>query len=75
MAVAQLLREIVEDPVARRLDFADQLLHQRVVVIGEALQHRIARLLLIGRDAGGHFDDLEGRVLAIDERRAREPDR
>ena len=67
MADAQLLGEIVENAVARRLDFADQLLHQRVVVIGEALQHGIARLLVIGRDAFRRFDDGGWGVLAIEE--------
>ena len=39
MALAQFLREVVEHPVARRLDVADEFLHQRVVVVGEPLEH------------------------------------
>ena len=42
---AQLGGEVGEDLVARRLDVLQQLLHQRVVVIGEALEHRVARLV------------------------------
>ena len=44
--VAQLLGEIVEHLVARRLDVLEQLLHERIVVVGERLQHREARFLL-----------------------------
>ena len=65
-SLSQLRGEIVEHLVARRLDVGDQLLHQRVVVIGEALQHRVALLLLLRRIARGDRDDLGGRVLAID---------
>ena len=46
-AAAQLLGEIVEDLVARRLNVGDELLHQFVVVIGETLEHRIALFLLM----------------------------
>ena len=67
MAFAQFPREIVENQVARRLDIADQLLHQRIVVIGEALEHGIARLFLVGRHAVRHFYDFGRRRLAIDE--------
>ena len=42
-ALAQLLRQIVEHLVARRLDIFQQLLHQLVVVIGERFQHGEAR--------------------------------
>ena len=42
--LAQFAGEVVEDAVARRLDLGDQLLHQLVVVVGEALQHGEARL-------------------------------
>ena len=44
VTIAQFAREIVEYPIAGRLDVADELLHQGVVIIGQALQHRIARL-------------------------------
>ena len=66
-ALAQVAGEVVENLVARRLDVGDQLLHQRVVVIGEALQHGVARFLLARHFAGGHVHDLGGRVFAIDE--------
>ena len=42
---AKLGGEVGEDLVARRLDVLQQLLHQRVVVIGEPLQHGEARLV------------------------------
>ena len=45
LAGAQLGREIGENLVARRLDVLQQLLHQRVVVVGEPLQHGEARLV------------------------------
>ena len=67
MAFTQFARQIVEDEVLRRVDVADELLHQRVVVVGELLEHRIARLLLLGKDAGRHLDDGGGRGLAVDE--------
>ena len=66
-ALAQFAREIVEHLVARRLDVADQLLHQFVVVVGEPLQHRIARLLLVGGEACRHFDHFRRRGFAVDE--------
>ena len=67
MALAQFTRQIVEHQVLRRVDVADELLHQRVVVIGELFQHRIARLLLLGHDSGRHFDDGRGRGFSVDE--------
>ena len=39
VALAQFLGEIDEHAVARRLDVADELLHQRVVIVGEPLEH------------------------------------
>ena len=65
---AQFFRQVVEHNVARRLDVAKQLLHQLVVEIGEALEHAIARALLVGRDAGGYFDHFGRRRLAVNER-------
>ncbi len=64
---AQFAREIVEHGVARRLDVLEQLLHQRVVMIGELLQHREARFLLAVEIAAFELDDFGGLVLAIDE--------
>ena len=61
VTLAQFAREIVEHAVARRLDVADQLLHQRVVVVGEALEHGIARLLFVAGDAARHRDHDGGR--------------
>ena len=67
MALAQFARQIVEDEVLRRIDVADQLLHQRVVVVGELLKHEIARLLFLRDDARRHLDDARRRGLAVDE--------
>ena len=39
LPVAQFLGQIVEHPVARRRNILEQLLHQRIVVIRERLQH------------------------------------
>ena len=64
--VAQLLAEIVEHPVARRRHVLQQLLHQRVVIVGELLQHREARFLLQRRERVGDGHHLARRVLAID---------
>ncbi len=66
-AFAQIAGEVVEYLVARRLDVGDQLLHQGVVVIGEALQHGVARFLLARQFAGGNVDHDGRRVFAIDE--------
>ncbi len=54
---AQFAREIVEHRVARRLDVFQQLLHQRVVMVGELLQHREARFLLAVEIAAVEIDD------------------
>ena len=61
MPVAQFLGEIVEDAVARRLDLVEQLLHQRVVMVGKPLQHGVARLLLARRLVRRDLDDLARR--------------
>ena len=68
MSFAQFLAQIVEHLVARRLDLLDQLFHQRVVVIGQPLQHREARLAFRRDLVGGNGDDFARRMLAIDER-------
>ena len=65
--VAQFARQIVEDEVLRRVDVADQLLHQRVVIVGELLEHEIARLFFLREHARRHLDDAGRRGLAIDE--------
>ena len=67
MTLAQLAREIVEHEVPRRVHVADELLHQRVVVVGELFEHRVARLLLFRNDACRHIDDGRGRQFAIEE--------
>ena len=66
-AFAQFAGEIVEHVVARRLDILEQLLHQRVVVIGELFQHREAGFLLAVEVAAFERHDFGGLVLAIDE--------
>jgi hypothetical protein len=63
---AQFAGEIVEHGIARRLDILQQLLHQRVVMVGELFQHREARFLLAVEIAAFEVDDLGGLVLAID---------
>ncbi len=65
--IAQFTREIVEDEVLRRIDVADQLLHQRIVIIGELLEHEIARLFFLRDHARWHLDDAGRGGLAIDE--------
>ena len=67
LSVAQFAGQIVEDKVLRRIDVADQLLHQRVVIIGELLEHQIARLLLLREHARRHLDDAGRRGFPIDE--------
>ena len=66
-AFAQFAGEIVEHRVARRLDVLQQLLHQRVVVIGELFQHREARFLLAVEIAAFQRHDFGRLVFAIDE--------
>ena len=65
-ALAQFAGEIVEHRIARRLDIVEQLLHQRVVVIGEFLQHREAGFLFTVEIAALQRDDFGRLVLAID---------
>ena len=48
-----------------RLDVGDQLFHQRIVVVGEALKHGEARLLLAVELVRGQLDDARHRVLAV----------
>ena len=66
-AFAQFAGEIVEHGIARRLDVFQQLLHQRVVVVGELFQHRKAGFLLAVEIAAFERHDLGGLVFAIDE--------
>ena len=66
-AVAELLRQILEDLVARGRHVGKQLLHQLVVMVGELLQHVEAGFLLALRNGLGKLDDLGRRVGAIDE--------
>ncbi len=65
--VAELLRQILEYLVARRLHVGKQLLHQLVVVVGKLLQHVEARLFLPLGHRLGELDDLGRRVVAVDE--------
>src|SRR6266566_4373277 len=64
---AQFAREIVEHRVARRRNILEQLLHQRVVVIGELFQHREPGFLLTVEIAAFQGYDFGGFMLAIDE--------
>ena len=66
-AFAQFAGEIVEHRIARRRDVLEQLLHQRVVVIGELFQHREAGFLLAVEIAAFQRHHFGGLVLAIDE--------
>ncbi len=75
LAGAQFVREVVEHDVARRLDVAEQLLHQLVVVIGEALEHAIARLLLVAARRRPAFRSLPRAPPRGRRTRARAPDR
>ncbi len=63
---AQFAGEIVEHRVARRLDVFEQLLHQRVVVVGELFQHREAGLLLAVKIAAFQRHDFGRLVFAVD---------
>ena len=64
---AQFAGEIVEHRIARRRNILEQLLHQRVVVIGELFQHREAGFLLAVEIAAFQRHDFGSLVLAIDE--------
>jgi hypothetical protein len=66
-ALAQFAGEIVEHGIARRLDVFQQLLHQRVVVVGEFLQHGEARFLLAVEIAAFQRHHFRRLVLAVDE--------
>jgi hypothetical protein len=65
--LAQFAGEVVEHCVARRRNVLEQLLHQRVVMIGELFQHRKAGLLLAVEIAAFEGHDFRGLVLAVDE--------
>ena len=67
LPLAQFAGEIVEHRVARRLNILQQLLHQRVVMVGELLQHRETGLLLAIEIAAFQCHDFGGLVFAIDE--------
>ena len=64
---AQFAGEVVEHRVARRRNVLEQLLHQRVVVIGELFQHREAGFLLAVEIAALQRHDFGGLVFAVDE--------
>ena len=67
LPLAQFAGEIVEHRVARRRDVLEQLLHQRVVVIGELFQHREAGFLLAVEIAAFQRHYFGGLVFAVDE--------
>ena len=64
-AFAQFAGEIIEHRVTRRLDILQQLLHQRVVVVGEFFKHREPRFLLAVEIAAFQGDDFGRLVFAI----------
>ena len=64
---AQFAGEIVEHRVARRLDVFEQLLHQRVVMVGELFQHREAGFLFAVEIAAFQRHDFGRLVFAVDE--------
>src|SRR5258708_11844569 len=64
---AQFAGQIVEHSIPRRRYILEQLLHQRVVVIGELFQHREAGFLLAVEIAAFEGDDFGSLVFAIDE--------
>ena len=66
--MSQVLREVVKNLVARRLDVAKQFLHQRIIIISELFEHRIARFLFARQFARWQVDDGRWRMFAIDER-------
>ena len=66
LALAHLGRQIVEHLVARRLDILEQLLHQRVVVVGQRLQHGEARFLLAAGVLAGEVDHFGRGVFLVD---------
>ena len=66
MPQSQLSDHVLENLVARGLDIGDQFLHEPVVVVGEALEHGEARLLLAIGVGGGQLDHGGDRVFAID---------
>src|SRR6185312_4016946 len=65
-AFAQFLGEVVENTIAWRLDILEQLLHQRIIVIGKRLQHREARFLFAIEIIALQIDDLGWRLLFVD---------
>ncbi len=65
-ALAELARQIGKDPVARRLHIVEKLLQELVIIVGEALEHGKARLLLVLHHVLGDLDDLARRLRAID---------
>src|SRR5258708_5284613 len=64
---AQFAGQIVEHRIPRRRYILEQLLHQRVVVVGELFQHREARFLLTVEIAAFEGYDFGSLVFAIDE--------
>ena len=64
--LAQFAGQIVEHRVARRRNILEQLLHQRVVMVGELFQHREAGFLLAVEIAAFERHDFGSLVLAID---------
>ena len=64
--IAQFLGEIVEHFVGRRLDVAEQLLHQLVVMVGQRLQHGEARDLAGVEQIACERHHLRSGVLLVD---------
>ncbi len=64
--LTQVLGKIVENLVARRRDVLEQLLHQRVVVVGKLLQHGEARGLFLLKVFAFERNDFGRGVLLVD---------
>src|SRR4029078_417150 len=65
-AVAQFRGQVVEYLVLRRLDVAEQLLHQLIVMVRQRLQHGKARGLLAVDQVAFERHDFGGGVLLVD---------
>ncbi len=64
-AVREVLVELRVDFLAGRRDILEDLLEQRVVVVGKHFEHRRQRLLLAIGDRGRKGDELGGLSLAV----------
>lgn len=65
-AVAQFFREVIQDVLGVGRLIGEQLLHQRIVVVGDLLQHVEACFLLAVEIAGLHLDRLGRSMRTVD---------